>query len=114
MNASMITLPRRAPAAALLRPPEARLPLALSARVTNIVYTAQVQVAYACASQARQSAERAIASIEASLPASPLREMLLNLYRAQKDSADAMAQQLLENARQRCGLAYANYGYLKP
>jgi len=102
------TLPRRAAAVhAPVRSVQAPLPLALSARVTNIVYTAQVQVGYACASQARQSAERAIASIEASLPDSPLREMLLNLYRAQKSSAEAMAQQLLENARRRCGLAFA-------
>ena len=44
------TLPRRAAAVhAPVRSVQAPLPLALSARVTNIVYTAQVQVGYACA-----------------------------------------------------------------
>jgi hypothetical protein len=100
-------------AASPVASPVARAPAALGARVANIVYTAQVQMAYACANQARQSAERSIESIETSWPASPLREMLLNVYRAQARSADSIAQELLAGARRRCGLAFANYGYAK-
>jgi len=102
------------PAAALEVPsPALQAPLALSARVANIVYTAQVQVAYACANQARQSAERSIASIEANWPSSPLREWLLNIYRTQARSAEAMGQELLASARRRCGLAFASHGFAK-
>jgi hypothetical protein len=88
-----------------------RLPLALSARMANIVYTAQVQMSYACAANARKSAERSIASIEATWPASPVRELLLNTYRAQAQSAELLEHELLAGARRRCGLAYAQYGY---
>ena len=86
-----------------------RLPLALSARMANIMFTAQVQVAYAYANDARQSAERAITNLEGSWPATPVRELLLNAYRAQAQSAEAMARNLLAGARRRCGLAYAQY-----
>ncbi len=88
-----------------------RLPLALGARVANILYTTQFQMAYACAINARKSAERAIASIEASWPASPIRELTLDIYRAQARSADAMAHEVLAGARRNCGLAFAQYGY---
>jgi hypothetical protein len=91
-------------------PFDASLPLALSARVANIVYTAQVQMAYACADDARQSAERSIANIEGSWMAPPVRQLLLNVYRSQADAAAHLAEQVLANARQRCGLAYAPVG----
>lgn len=113
MNLTTLFQPALRPAVPVLSP-ATQAPVALGARVANIFYTAQVQLAYACASQARQSAERSIASIEASWPASPLRELLLNVYRAQARSAESMGQQLLAGARRRCGLAYANYGSARP
>jgi hypothetical protein len=87
-----------------------RLPLAMSARMANILFTAQVQMSYACAVNARQSAERSLASIEATWPDSPVRELLRNAYRAQARSAEVLAQDLLASARRRCGLAYARCG----
>lgn len=84
-----------------------RLPLALRSRMANIAYTAQVQMAYACAANARSCAERSIADIEACWPATPLREMVLSAYRSQARSAEAMAAKVLRDARRVCGLAYA-------
>jgi hypothetical protein len=85
-----------------------RLPMVLSARVANLVMTAQVQLAYACAIDARSSAERALESMERSWPDTPVRQMLQDLYRAQAQSADLLARNVLAGARSRCGLAFAH------
>jgi hypothetical protein len=83
------------------------VPVALGARVANLVMQAQVQFAYACAEDARERAQRSAALIEASWPNSPMREVLLGIYRAQADSAATAAGEVLANARRRCGLAFA-------
>ena len=83
------------------------LPLALGSRVANIVLNAQVQAAYACAVAARARAQSAGACIERSWPDTPVRRLVLDIYRAQEQSADAIAQKVLEDARRRCGLAFA-------
>lgn len=84
-----------------------RMPVALGKRIANIVLTAQVQFAYACAMDARQRAERASSCIQGTWPATPLRELLLDVYRAQAATADAVASGVLARARERCGLAFA-------
>ena len=85
-------------------------PLAeIGARVANIVMTAQVQVAYACAVEASARARRAGECIERSWADTALRELVLNGYRAQEQSADALARSVLAGARRRCGLAFAQY-----
>lgn len=84
-----------------------RLPLALGSRVANIVATAQVQWGYACASRLREGAERSIEQIRASWPASPVRDLVEAVYRAQARSAQAAAEDLLSRARRSCGLAYS-------
>jgi len=84
------------------------LPHALGSRVTNIVLNAQVQVAYACAVDARNRAQRAGACIEQSWPDTPVRRLVLDVYRAQAQSADVVAGAVLQGARRRCGLAFAN------
>jgi hypothetical protein len=87
-----------------------RLPVALGSRLANIVYTAQVQLAYGCADDARHSAERSIARLESSWLAAPVRDLLVEVYRSQADAAARMADQVLANARKRCGLAFAPVG----
>jgi hypothetical protein len=88
-----------------------RRPLAMSSRMANILFTAQVQMSYACAVNARDSAQRSVANIEATWPASPVRDLMLNAYRAQAQSAEVLAAELLAGARRRCGLAFAQTGY---
>ena len=95
--------PVQAPASAL------DLPLLLGKRVANIVLTAQVQLAYACAIDAQERANRARDCIEKSWPATPVRALVLDGYRAQAQSAGRMAREVLESARRRCGLAFARY-----
>ena len=84
------------------------LPLVLGSRVANIVLNAQVQAAYACAVAARSRAQSAAACIERSWPDTPIRGLVIDIYRAQAQSADAMAHEVLEGARRRCGLAFAH------
>ncbi len=84
------------------------LPLALGSRVTNIVLNAQVQAAYACAVAARSRAQGAAQCIERTWPDTPVRRLVLDIYRAQAQSADEMAHEVLEAARRRCGLAFAH------
>ena len=86
-------------------------PLALScqvaARMTNVVLTAQVQIAYACAMAASENAERAAACIEQTWPDTPLRSLVVQVYRAQAHQRKDAAREVLVRARGRCGLAYA-------
>jgi len=116
MTVNTLVRARPAPPAARIPDPmqaadEAlRLPLAWGARVANIVGTAQVQWGYACADGLREGAERAIERIQASWPASPLRDMVEAAYRAQAQSAQAAAAQLLARARRNCGLAFSGFG----
>ncbi len=83
------------------------LPMALGSRVANIALTAQVQMAYACATAARARAQQAAACIEESWPPTPIRSLVLDAYRAQAQSADQLARDILAGARKRCGLAFA-------
>jgi hypothetical protein len=76
-------------------------------RIANIVLTAQVQLAYACAQDARECAQNAARCVEGSWPATPLRELVVGAYRRQARSAETIADDVLAGARQRCGLAYA-------
>jgi len=84
------------------------LPLAFGSRVTNIALNAQVQAAYACAIAARSRAQGTAACIERSWPDTPLRRFVLDVYRAQAQSADVLAHEVLHAARRRCGLAFAH------
>jgi len=86
------------------------LPLALGSRVANIVLNAQIQAAYACAIAARSRAQQTGGCIERSWPDTPIRRLVLDIYRAQAQSADDLAHKVLEAARRRCGLAFAHYG----
>jgi hypothetical protein len=86
------------------------VPLALGARVANIFYTSQVQLAYACAERLRESAERSMQTIDDTWPSSPVREWTLEMVRAQAQSAERLAQELLAGARRNCGLAFAPVG----
>jgi hypothetical protein len=91
-------------------PPSAlELPLLLGKRVANIVLTAQVQLAYACAIDAQERALRAGDCIEQSWPATPVRSLVVDGYRAQAQSAARLAREVLQGARQNCGLAFARY-----
>lgn len=84
------------------------LPLALSSRVANILLNAQIQAGYACTVAARRRAQSAAAYVESSWPDTPVRQLVLDIYRAQEQSADLLAHKLLEDARRRCGLAFAH------
>ena len=86
------------------------LPLVLGSRMANIVLNAQVQAAYACAIAARSRAQQTVGCIERSWPDTPVRRIVLDIYRAQAQSADDLAHGVLEAARRRCGLAFAHYG----
>jgi len=96
----------RAPASLALT----SLPLAFGSRVANIVLNAQVQAAYACATAARLRAQNAAECVERSWPDTPLRHLVVEIYRAQAQSADVLAHEVLENARRHCGLAFAHTG----
>jgi len=85
------------------------LSLLLGKRVANIVLTAQVQMAYACAVDAQQRAQRAGDCIERTWPATPVRALVLDGYRAQALSAARLAGEVLQGAQRRCGLAFARY-----
>jgi len=85
------------------------LSLELGKRVANIVLTAQVQLAYACAIDAQERAVRARDRIEKTWPATPVRDLVLDGYRAQALSAGRLARDVLAGARRRCGLAFARY-----
>jgi len=84
-------------------------PLALGARVANIVLTSQVQMAYACAMDACRRAQRASACVAQSWPDTPLRSLLIDLYGAQEHAAQELAGNVLARARRNCGLAYARF-----
>jgi len=94
------------PAMAQVRAPTP-LGLAFGARVANIAMTAQVQVAYACAMEARARAQRTTQWLQRSWPDTPVRQLMLSIYRAQEQSANALARDVLAGARRRCGLAFA-------
>jgi len=85
------------------------LPLAFGKRVANIALTAQVQFAYACAMDAQSQALSAGERIEKAWPATPLRDLVVKAYRAQAQSAERIAGNVLAGARQRCGLAFARF-----
>jgi len=89
-------------------------PLTLSyqvaARMANVALTAQVQIAYACAVAAGESAERAAACIERAWPNTPLRSLVVQAYGAQASARKQAAREVLARARMRCGLAYARLG----
>jgi hypothetical protein len=85
------------------------LSLLLGKRVANIVLTAQVQMAYACAKDAQARAVRARECIEKTWPATPVRALVLDGYQAQAQSAGRVAQDVLQGAQRRCGLAFARY-----
>ena len=101
------SLDQQAPAAPTTNALE--LSLELGKRVTNIVLTAQVQMAYACAMDARQRAEHAHDCIEKTWPATAVRELVLDGYLAQARSAGRLAREVLAGAQRRCGLAFARY-----
>jgi len=84
------------------------LPLALGSRVANIVLNAQVQAAYACAIAAGNRAQSAAACIEQTWSDTPMRRLILQMYRAQAQSADVLAREVLQGARRCCGLAFAH------
>ncbi len=105
----MIHHPLEMPPSVLPPPSPLALGLGLGKRVANIVLTAQVQLAYACAMDARDRALRACEGIEKSWPASPVRALVLDGYRAQARSAARMARDVLAGAQRRCGLAFARY-----
>jgi len=79
----------------------------LGSRIANIALTAQVQLAYACAEQTRERAQRAAQCIQRTWPDSPVRRLVLDIYRSQAQSAEVLAREVLRAARQRCGLAFA-------
>lgn len=83
--------------------------LVLGKRVANIALTAQIQFAYGCAIDAQRRAQCASEHIEKTWPATPLRALVLDAYRAQAQSAARLAQDVLAGARQRCGLAFARF-----
>jgi hypothetical protein len=85
----------------------ARLPYQLAARMANVMLTAQVQIAYACAIAARDNATRAADCIEQAWPDTPLRSMVARAYRAQACERANAACDVLARARRHCGLAYA-------
>jgi hypothetical protein len=83
------------------------LPYQLAARMTNVALTAQVQIGYACAIAASESAERAAACTERAWPDTPLRALVVQSYRALARERQAAAREVLARARKSCGLAYA-------
>lgn len=105
----MNELPLQTPVTLAPPPNPLDLGLGLGKRVANIVLTAQVQLAYACAVDARERALRTCEGIEKSWPATPVRALVLEGYRAQAQSAARMAREVLAGAQRRCGLAFARY-----
>jgi len=105
----MNQLPLEVTPSILRAPNPLGLGLELGKRVANIVLTAQVQLAYACAVDARDRALRACEDIEKSWPATPVRALVLDGYRAQAQSAARIAREVLAGAQRRCGLAFARY-----
>ena len=83
------------------------LTLAMGSRVANIMLTAQVQLAYACAIESRDRALRSGACIARSWPDSAVRTLVVDAYAAQARAAERLAGTVLDSARQRCGLAFA-------
>ena len=82
-------------------------PYQWAARIANVAWTAQVQIAYACAVAASENAESAAASVERAWPDTPLRSLVVQAYRAQARERGNAAREVLARARRRCGLAYA-------
>jgi hypothetical protein len=82
----------------------------VAARMANVALTAQVQIAYACAVAASESAGRAAACIERAWPRTPLRSLVVQAYRARASARKDAAREVLARARMRCGLAYARLG----
>jgi len=102
--------PAREPAFSLpgwRRPAPATLPYQLAARMANVMLTAQVQMAYACAVAASENAARAADCIERAWPDTPLRSLVVQSYRAQASQRAQVARDVLARARRHCGLAYA-------
>jgi hypothetical protein len=81
----------------------------LASRLTNLVLTAQTQVAYACFEDTRRWTTAQINQLEAAWPESPVRDALTVALRTQERSAKALEDQLLTAARQRSGLAFAKF-----
>jgi hypothetical protein len=103
-----IQIPAARPA---LRPACAlALPYQFAARMANLVLTAQVQLAYAVAVTAAESAQRAADDVERVWPDTPLRSVVARAYRAQASERQQAARDVLAHARERCGLAYARLG----
>ena len=88
-------------------PPPLGLPYQLTARLANAAFTAQVQIAYACADGAAENAERAARAIESAWPDTPLRTLVVESFRARAAERRCAAREILHQARRRCGLAYA-------
>lgn len=105
----MNELPLAMPLTPANPPGPLHLGLELGKRVANIVLTAQVQLAYACAVDARERALRTCQGIEKSWPDTPVRALVLEGYRAQAQSAARLARDVLAGAQRRCGLAFARY-----
>jgi hypothetical protein len=79
----------------------------LTARIANVMLTAQVQIAYAYAVAAGENAARAADCIEQTWPDTPLRSLVAQAYRAQASARAQQARDVLGRARRHCGLAYA-------
>jgi hypothetical protein len=75
--------------------------------MANVMLTAQVQIAYACAVAASQNAARAADCIERAWPDTPLRALVARAYREQASQRAQAARDVLARARRTCGLAYA-------
>lgn len=82
-------------------------PYPWAARIANVAWTAQVQIAYACAVAASENAERVAVSVERAWPDTPLRSLVVQACRAQARERGNAAREVLARARRRCGLAYA-------
>ena len=89
------------------RSPPATLAFQLAARMANVMLTAQVQIAYACAVAASDNAARAAESVEQAWPDTPLRSLVARAYREQASQRARAARDVLARARRTCGLAYA-------
>jgi FixJ family two-component response regulator len=85
----------------------ATLAYQLAARMANVMLTAQVQIAYACAVAASRNAARAADCIERAWPDTPLRALVARAYREQASQRAQAARDVLARARRTCGLAYA-------
>jgi hypothetical protein len=83
------------------------LPYHLVARMVNSALTAQIQIAYACAIAASETAERTAAYIEQSWPDTPMRSLVAQAYRSRARERAQAANDVLVRARRHCGLAYA-------